>query len=307
MSAKKTIASLREGLIFQTDLGFSIKGKAEEILTDPGIIGNIEKQVDLIFTSPPFPLNTKKRYGNLQGDAYINWLAGFADIFRRLLKPKGSVVIELGNAWEPGKPSMSTLALKTLLAFLERGTFTLCQQLIWYNPARLPTPAQWVNIERIRLKDAYTNLWWMSQTDRPYADNRQVLTEYSSSMKHLLSRQSYNNGKRPSQHNIGATSFLTNNSGAIPSNVITLANTQSNSQYQLYCRKHKLQPHPARMPHGLAEFFIKFLTAPGMLVLDPFAGSNTTGAAAENLNRRWIAIEPDDDYIAGSLGRFGHS
>lgn len=179
MSAKKTIASLREGLIFQTDLGFSIKGKAEEILTDPGIIGNIEKQVDLIFTSPPFPLNTKKRYGNLQGDAYINWLAGFADIFRRLLKPKGSVVIELGNAWEPGKPSMSTLALKTLLAFLERGTFTLCQQLIWYNPARLPTPAQWVNIERIRLKDAYTNLWWMSQTDRPYADNRQVLTEYS--------------------------------------------------------------------------------------------------------------------------------
>lgn len=126
-------------------------------------------------------------------------------------------------------------------------------------------------------------------------------------MKHLLSRQSYNNGKRPSQHNIGATSFLTNNSGAIPSNVITLANTQSNSQYQLYCRKHKLQPHPARMPHGLAEFFIKFLTAPGMLVLDPFAGSNTTGAAAENLNRRWIAIEPDDDYIAGSLGRFGHS
>jgi site-specific DNA-methyltransferase (cytosine-N4-specific) len=291
-------------IAYCTDFGFCLKGKAEDILTTPEIAGPIQEQVDLIFTSPPFPLNRKKRYGNLQGDAYVKWLAGFADIFRKLLKPKGSIVIELGNAWEAGKPAMSTLALKALLAMLEHGKFTLCQQLIWYNPARLPTPAQWVNVERIRLKDAYTHLWWMSKTDHPYADNRQVLTEYSDSMKELLAKQKYNTGKRPSEHRIGARSFLKDNAGAIPSNVITLSNTRSNSDYQLYCREHQLQPHPARMPSGLAEFFIKFLTKPAMLVLDPFGGSNTTGAAAEKLGRQWIAIEPNDDYIAGSRGRF---
>ena len=289
MRPKPKTTAAPECLAYSTALGFCLQGKAEEILTEREIADPFHKKVDLIFTSPPFPLNRKKKYGNLKGDAYVEWLASFADIFKKLLKPKGSIVIEMGNAWEPGKPSMSTLALKALLALLEKGGFTLCQQLIWYNPARLPTPAQWVNVERIRLKDAYTNLWWMSRTDRPHANNREVLTEYSDSMKELLAKQKYNAGKRPSQHKVGAKSFLKNNAGAIPSNVITMANTHSNSEYQEYCRKHKLQPHPARMPPGLAEFFIKFLTKPKMLVLDPFGGSNTTGAAAEKLGRRWIA------------------
>ena len=290
--------------MYKTDLGVSVLGKAEDVLRAKKYRESLDKQVDLIFTSPPFPLNTKKKYGNEQGNAYIEWLADFAPCFKSLLKPEGSIVLELGNAWEPGRPVMSTLALKALLAFLEKGEFTLCQQFVWYNPARLPSPAQWVNVERIRVKDAYTHLWWMAQTDRPQADNRQVLTKYSPSMEQLLKRQKYNTGKRPSEHHIGQKSFLTNNSGAIPSNIITLANTHSSSDYLTYCRTKELQPHPARMPSGLAEFFIKFLTKEADLVLDPFCGSNTTGAAAERLGRRWIAIEADEQYLLGSRGRF---
>lgn len=290
---------------YKTALGRSILGKAEDVLQSPAYTEDLEGQVDLIFTSPPFPLNRKKRYGNKQGDAYVDWLADFAPLFKKVLKPKGSIVLELGNAWEAGRPVMSTLALKALLAFLERGKFTLCQQFVWYNPARLPSPAQWVNVERIRVKDAYTHLWWMALKDRPHADNRQVLTKYSESMEKLLERQSYNTGKRPSEHHIGKTSFLTKHAGAIPSNLITMANTQASSDYLNYCREHKLQPHPARMPSGLAEFFIKFLTKPKTLVLDPFAGSNTTGAAAEKLGRNWLAIEPTESYLDGSRGRFG--
>ena len=291
--------------VYKTALGRSILGLAEDVLQSPANTKDLEGQVDLIFTSPPFPLNRKKRYGNEQGEAYVDWLANFAPLFKKALKPKGSIVLELGNAWEAGRPVMSTLALKALLAFLERGEFILCQQFVWYNPARLPSPAQWVNVERIRVKDAYTHLWWMALTDRPHADNRRVLTKYSESMENLLERKSYNTGKRPSEHHIGKKSFLKNNAGAIPSNLITLANTQASSDYLNYCRTHKLQPHPARMPSGLAEFFIKFLTKPRKLVLDPFAGSNTTGAAAEKLGRRWIAIEPNELYLEGSRGRFG--
>ena len=194
--------------VYKTALGRAILGQAEDVLQSPAYTEDLKGKVSLIFTSPPFPLNRKKRYGNEQGEAYLNWLADFAPLFKKVLKPKGSIVLELGNAWEAGRPVMSTLALKALLAFLERGEFTLCQQFVWYNPARLPSPAQWVNVERIRVKDAYTHLWWMALTDRPHADNRQVLTKYSESMEKLLERKSYNTGKRPSEHHIGEKSFL---------------------------------------------------------------------------------------------------
>jgi site-specific DNA-methyltransferase (cytosine-N4-specific) len=288
---------------YHTKRGVMLRGKAEDFLASP-LAASYEGKVQLIFTSPPFPLNRKKRYGNLQGEAYVKWLADFAPRFMSLLKPDGSIVMELGNAWEPGHPVMSTLALRALLAFLEKGKLHLCQQFICYNPARLPSPAQWVNVERIRVKDAYTHVWWMAPTEKPKADNRRVLKEYSESMLKLLSSQKYNAGRRPSQHKIGEKSFLTDNKGAIPSNVLRLSNTQTNDPYQRYCRDRQLPMHPARMPMGLPEFFIKFLTAPKNLVCDPFAGSNTTGAAAEKLKRRWLAVEPHEDYVNGSKGRF---
>lgn len=290
-------------LFFETNLGLSLHGKAEEI-AQSSLFDPYRGKIDLIFTSPPFPLNRKKKYGNLEGLEYVQWLASFAVLFRDLLKSSGSIVIELGNSWEKGRPTMSTLALRALLAFLDESGFNLCQQFIWHNPAKLPSPAQWVNVERIRVKDSFTHIWWMSPSERPKANNRNVLAEYSDSMKQLLKSKKYNAGKRPSEHQIGETSFLIDNNGAIPSNVLTYANTRANSDYLNYCRENNIQPHPARMPIELAEFFIQFLTEPGDIVLDPFAGSNTTGEAAEHHNRRWIAVEPKKEYVCGSIGRF---
>lgn len=221
-----------------------------------------------------------------------------------MLAPDGSFVVELGNAWELGEPVMSTLALRAMLALLDAGEFKLCQQFVTYNPARLPSPVQWVNVERSRVKDAYTHVWWMSRTARPKADNRRVLTEYSPSMKKLIKRQSYNAGHRPSEHKIGETSFLTDHGGAIPPNVLKVSNTVSVEKYRAYCKERDLKMHPARMAPEIPEFFVKFLADPGDLVLDPFGGSNTTGAAAENLGRQWIALEPDGGFIEGSIGRF---
>ena len=288
---------------YQTPLGRMMRGTAEEVLSLPSF-ARLHGKINLIFTSPPFPLNTKKRYGNLTGKAYIDWLVSFAQTFRQLLTPDGSIVVELGNAWEPGRPITSTLALRTLLDFQERGQFHLCQEVIWHNPARLPSPAQWVTIKRIRLKDSFTRFWWLSPSEQPKADNRRVLQKYSSEMQKLLDKQSYNAGLRPSQHCISSTGFLKDNGGAIPPSVLTVSNTRSTDSYQAYCRQHNFRPHPARMPRELAEFFVRFLTEQGDIVLDPFAGSNTTGAAAESLRRHWISIEPDLDYINSSLGRF---
>jgi site-specific DNA-methyltransferase (cytosine-N4-specific) len=288
---------------YSTKFGKLIHGSAEESLNSAALKKWLGK-VDLVFTSPPFPLNRKKRYGNLQGQAYIDWLAGFAETLRLFLKPNGSIVMEVGNAWEPQRPVMSTLPLRALLAFLDKGKLVLCQQFIYNNPARLPGPAQWVTVERIRVKDSYSHLWWMSATDRPKASNRRILQPYSTAMRKLLKTKKYNAGVRPSEHNVGKTSFLSKHKGAIPSNVISLANTQASSPYLNYCRLKALSPHPARMPISLADFFIRFLTRPGDLVLDPFAGSNTTGVAAEALGRKWISIESESAYVAGSYGHF---
>ena len=293
----------RTSLAYRKGSGLMYHGKAEEFLNSPDI-RKYYGRVQLIFTSPPFPLNRKKKYGNLQNEQYIQWLTRLAPRFRQLLTKDGSIVVEMGNAWVPGKPLMSTLALRALLRFQQAGRFNLCQEFIAYNPARLPSPAEWVNVQRIRVKDAYTHLWWMSPSVSPKASNRRILVPYSASMNELLAKRKYNSGKRPSEHHIGETSFLKNNGGAIPSNVLVFSNTSNGDSYQEYCRQKQLPLHPARMPAGVAEFFINFLTTPGDIVLDPFAGSNTTGAVASRLKRRWIAVEARKDYVDGSLGRF---
>jgi DNA modification methylase len=290
-------------MAYRTERGRAYHSRIERFLNSgPG--RSIRGKVKLIFTSPPYPLNRKKKYGNLTGAQYVGWISDLAPRFRDLLTKDGSIVIEIGNSWEPGQPTMSTLAIEALLKFKEVGGLHLCQQFICYNPARLPSPAQWVNVERCRVKDSFTQVWWFARTARPDASNKRVLKPYSPSMLGLLKRRTYNAGKRPSEHDIGSDSFLEDHGGAIPSNVLTFANTLSGDAYLRHCNRLNLQPHPARMPAGLAEFFIKFLTSPRNLVLDPFGGSNVTGAAAERLKRRWITVEANGHYIHGSLGRF---
>ncbi|MGB2868627.1 MAG: site-specific DNA-methyltransferase [Bacteroidota bacterium] len=297
------MATQKMKLAYKTKLGECFVTKLERALLSDRF-KRLAGKVDLILTSPPFPLKRQKRYGNLNGEAYLEWLSLIAADLKQLLKPRGSIVIEMGNAWEEHAPSMSTVPIKALLRFLEAGQFHLCQQFVWYNTAKLPGPAQWVTIERSRVKDAFTHLWWMSKTGRPKADNRRVLVAYSRSMQRLLKTKRYNSGMRPSQHNIGEKSFLKDNGGAIPSNVIIAANTNSSSNYYEYCKALCLPVHPARMATDVVEFFIELLTRPGDLVFDPFAGSNTTGFCAEKMHRKWIAVESDETYVKGSYGRF---
>lgn len=308
---------------YSTTLGVCYQGLAEEVLTS-SLGHELKEQVQLIITSPPFALNHKKKYGNLQGQEYLEWLAQFAPIWSRLLKPDGSVVIELGNAWESGRPIQSLLTYEVLLGLVkhQEANFRLCQEFICHNPARLPSPVQWVNIERCRLKDSFTHVWWLAKTDNPKADNRKVLRPYSESMKELHRKQTYNSGKRPSGHNIGKKSFLSVQEGSIMPNVIeidsitpekdprlpfncfNIPNTKSNDFYHRKCREEGIKPHPALMPLELVDFFIHFLTDPGDIVLDPFAGSNTTGFCAEKNKRRWVAIEVNPEYIEQSKLRF---
>jgi len=188
-----------------------------------------------------------------------------------------------------------------LVTLCESGLY-LAQEFYHYNPAKLPTPAEWVTIRRLRVKDAVNNVFWLTLDPFADADNRRVLTEYSESMKTLL-KNGYKAALRPSGHDI-STEFQRDNGGAIPPNLLQFSNTESNSHYLRRCKEEGIKPHPARFPQLLPEFFIKFLTRPGEVVFDFLAGSNVTGAAAEKLGRHWIAIEQNETYVEASKFRF---
>jgi site-specific DNA-methyltransferase (cytosine-N4-specific) len=258
--------------------------------------------VDLVMTSPPFGLVRKKDYGNVAAGEYLDWFRPFAEQMSRVLKATGSLVIDIGGAWESGKPTRSLYHFKLLIMLCEEYGFHLAQDFYWWNPSKLPTPAEWVTVRRIRVKDAVNTVWWLSKTEWPKASNRRVLQPYSPSMMELLEK-GYRAMKRPSGHDI-SEKFSINNGAAIPPNLIALPNTESNGAYQRYCEIHGLAPHPARYPAELPEYFIRMLTDQGDLVLDPFAGSCVTGEVAQRLGRKWLCAELLEDYLKGAVGRF---
>jgi len=300
---ERTVVKLPEPY-YRTEYGAAYLGDALELVKSIQ-----DDSVNLIMTSPPFALNKKKPYGNKDSDQYVEWFRAFAKEFWRVLSDDGSLVIHIGGSWESGYPTRSLYHFELLLDLCRpeqsNSKFHLAQDFYWFNPAKLPAPAEWVTVHRIRVKDAVDPIWWLSKSPYPKADNRHVLAPYSKSMLRLLEK-GYNAGLRPSGHNI-SLKFQSDHGGAIPPNLLAIANTESNGGYLKYCRSHNITPHPARYPVTLPEFFIKFLTDENDVVLDPFGGSNATGRAAENTKRHWICFEKEQSYLEGSKFRFKHT
>ncbi|HEY7714592.1 MAG TPA: site-specific DNA-methyltransferase [Candidatus Binatia bacterium] len=259
--------------------------------------------IQVVVTSPPYALHFKKEYGNVDKAKYVEWFLPFAAEIKRILKPDGSFVLNIGGSYNPGSPTRSLYHFKLLIALCEELGFHLAQECFWYNPAKLPAPAEWVNVRRMRIKDSVEYIWWLSPTEWPKANNEAVLVPYSDDMERLI-QKGYRAKKRPSGHNITAK-FQKDHNGAIPSNLISRGNNESNSEFLRACTVRGLKLNPARFPPALPEFFLKLLTGKGDIVLDPFAGSNTTGYVAESLNRRWLSIENNEDYFRASAVRFG--
>ena len=283
--------------LYCTDLG---KAYCADSL--PFMKGMDDGSVDLVVTSPPYALHFKKEYGNVDQRKYVDWFIPFAKEIKRVLKPDGSFVLNVGGSWTPGAPVRSLYHYRLLLALCDDVGFHLCQEFFWYNPAKMPAPAEWVNVRRIRVKDSVEYIYWLSASPFPKADNTKVLQAYSKDMQRLIKR-GLKRTKRPSGHNI-TKKFSTDKGGSIPPNLIECGNNESNSTYIKMSKELGKKIHPARFPAELPRFFIEFLTELGDLVLDPFAGSNTTGAVADKLGRKWIAIEKNREYAEDSELRF---
>jgi DNA modification methylase len=287
-------------VVYVTDYGLQACGDSRRLLESLPL-----DSVDLIITSPPFALLRKKSYGNEEQHEYVEWLLEFGRAAFPVLRETGSFVIDLGGAYQRGRPVRSLYNYKVLIEFCETLDYRLAEEFFWFNPAKLPSPIEWVNKRKIRAKDAVNTIWWFSKSDYPKADIRKVLAPYSDRMKQLLKnpKKFYRAKDRPSGHDIGE-GFGKGNAGAIPPNLLQIPNTESNSQYLRICKALGRDSHPARFPADLPKFFIQFLTDPGDTVVDIFSGSNTTGIVAERLQRKWIGMELDRSYAALSAVRF---
>lgn len=271
-----------------------------------------DKSINLVFTSPPYALHFKKAYGNVSKEDYVLWFLGFAQEIHRVLSDDGSFVLNIGGSWNPGTPTRSLYHFKLMIALVEEIGFHLAQECYWYNPAKMPAPAEWVTVRRIRIKDSVEHVWWFSKTAFPKADNRKVLRPYSADMLRLAKR-GVRTTVRPSGHNINSSFDKIDSGGSIPANVLEddvanemliAGNNSANDPYTMQCKAAGIKIHPARFPAALPEFFIKLLTDEGDIVVDPFAGSNTSGAVAERLGRRWLAMELSKEYLEASKFRF---
>lgn len=302
--------SLMRGVepFYETTAGAAYLGDSQDLLK-----ALPDGSVNLAFTSPPYALHFKKEYGNVSKADYVDWFLPFARQVFRVLTDDGSFVLNIGGSWNPGTPTRSLYHYKLMIALVEELGFHVAQECYWYNPAKMPVPAEWVTVRRIRIKDSVEHVWWLSKTPFPKADNRRVLKPYSADMIRLAKR-GVRATVRPSGHNITSSFDKIESGGSIPSNVLEdqmandmliAGNNAANDPYTMRCKESGIKIHPARFPAALPEFFVKLLTDEGDLIVDPFAGSNTAGAVAERLGRRWIAMELLEEYLEASKFRFG--
>ncbi len=295
---------IAEQPVYTGELGAAYCGDSINLLAELP-----DESINLVMTSPPFALQREKEYldrsGNMAQKDYVQWLAQFGALIFKKLKPDGSLVIDIGGAYAKGAPERALYPFRVLLEFCDGLGFTLAQDFYWHNPAKLPSPIEWVNKRKLRAKDSVNTIWWFSKSAWPKADVTKVLAPYSERMKKLIRDPGafYKPAKRPSGHDIADT-FGKDNGGAIPPNLLQIPNTESNGQYLRACKIVGAQQHPARFPAKLPEFFIRLLTEPEDLVVDIFAGSNTTGAVAEAERRQWMAFDISLEYLAASVFRF---
>lgn len=283
-----------------TSQGATYIGDSRELLSELP-----DNSVNLVVTSPPFALQRQKEYGNLDQHEYIDWFLEFGRLVHQKLRDDGSFVVDFGGAYMKGVPARSLYNFRVLIRMVDELGFFLAEDFYWFNSSKLPSPIEWVNKRKIRVKDSINTVWWFSKTEWPKADVTKVLAPYSDRMKKLIAdpEKYYTPKLRPSGHDIGS-SFGKDNGGAIPPNLLQIPNSESNGLYLSGCKAISVKGHPARFPAKLPEFFVKMLTEPGDLVVDIFGGSNTTGQVAEAEGRRWMAFEAQSDYVGASSFRF---
>jgi site-specific DNA-methyltransferase (cytosine-N4-specific) len=290
-------------LAFSTELGAALWSLSDDVFSE------LDAPITLCLTSPPYPLRQARAYGNPDQKEYIEFVVESLRPIVNNLEDGGSICLNISNdIFEPGSPARSLYRERLVIALADELGLSKMDELVWNNPCKAPGPIQWASKKRSQLNVAWEPVYWFTNNpSRVKSDNRRVLLPHTE--RHLkLIRSGGTRAER--NHSDGAYrtrkgAYSNPTPGRIPKNVLQIPhNCTSQSRYKVMARQLGLPPHGAPFPLALATFLIRFLTEPGDLVVDLFAGSLTTGEAAERENRRWLLTECMWEYLRGGGERF---
>ena len=288
---------------FSTDLGVALWGSCSSVFS------RIDEPIHLCLTSPPYCLSRPRYYGNPSEQDYVDFVCESLEPIVRNLVAGGSICLNISNdIFEKGLPARSLYRERLVLALNDRLGLRLMDQMVWENRSKAPGPIQWASKKRFLLNTGWEPVYWFTNDPaRVRSDNRRVLKPHSPRHQRLIDQ----GGERrdaifaDGANRIKTGSFSNPTAGSIPKNVLSFGHRcaqQTPARNAL--RSAGLPVHGAAMPFALADFLVKFLSEPGDLVVDPFAGICTTADASERNGRRWIASEIMFEYLWGASHRF---
>ncbi|MDA8151510.1 MAG: DNA methyltransferase [Acidithiobacillus sp.] len=288
---------------FSTDLGVAIWGSHQDVFRQ------INEPIALCISSPPYPLRKARAYGGPDERQYVDFICGALEPIVRSLIPGGSIVLNVsGDVFEPKKPSRSLYLERLVLALNDRLGLSLMDRIPWVNYSKPPAPTYWACVNRVQLTTAYEPLYWFTNDpDKVRSDNRRVLEAHTARHQRLMASggdgrlATYGDGA----YHIRPDSFGRVTTGKIPRNVIERGHVCSDTAaYRRHAQALGMPTHGAMQPTSIPDFFIRLLTQPDDLVVDPFGGTVKTGLAAERLGRRWLVTEWMLEYLRGAAEMF---
>lgn len=298
--AKRDLHAAKPGvklLGYSTNLGVAIWGPSGDIFR------RMTVPVSLIFSSPPYPLNKARAYGNPNEREIVDFICDTLEPLIEALAEDGSLALNVSNdIFLPGMPARSTYVERLVLEICDRfAPMFLMDRLVWQNLAKMPGPLQWASKTRQQLNTGYEPILWFARNPlRVKANNNRVLEPHTE--KHLKLMQSGGEQRETSYgdgaYRLKAGSFGNMTEGRIPKNVLTRGHRCAHGlRHRKASIELGLPTHGAGQPFSIPEFMIRFLTEEGDLVCDPFAGRSMTGLAAELNNRAWMTGEINLEYI----------
>ena len=247
--------------------------------------------VDLVVTSPPYDRQGKYRDGLAYGrDWYEGYFLEVTAEIRRLLAPRGSFVLNYRSKRHGSE--RGTLQYELVFWLREQG-FLFAEDFVWGKPS--PPPGRFNRF----LKDAveYCFQFTVSPDWAFYPEHclRPARWDAADRMRRRALAHNYERVQEPSGH--GRRRVQAGPDLVRPSTLLSFEPEFGPNP----------TGHPSRFPIELPDFFIRLLTRPGDVVVDPFAGTGTTGVAAERLGRRWLVFEADAAYAVGIPGRLAQA
>lgn len=305
-NAKIKLRSIAEGkrvLAMSTHLGICIWAKSDSVFDDV-----IDGPIHLVLTSPPYALKVQRAYGNVDLQSYVDFLCGIFEPIIKKMVTGASIALNVSNdLFHDGMPSRSSYLERLVIAFEDKLGLYVMDRMPWVSN-KAPGPIAWASKKRYQLNVGYEHILWFCNSPLDcFANNQRVLLPHEAAHKKFIESGGLKRAQVNADGNhvkkVGSFSNVT--AGKIPKNVLQFSNyCKSGRRVSKWAKDHGLPPHAAKMPSDLCRFLIEFLTKPGQTVIDPFAGTLTTGQCAEELGRRWVCVEMIWEYIKQSFVRF---